>query len=139
MTIPFILKFLDSIGIPEPFQKILQWVVLVALAVGAFFAVKAIYDASVVEDYENKRTITSVESHNSAAEERAYDKMRELMDDQRREEAIAKAEAEQLKLPPERRDKLPATTLAANCQKMREAFTKKELAKMPVFQERCVS
>ena len=68
-----LLPLLEKWGVPEALRKPLQWAIFIAAAIAAFFAVKAIYDASVVEDYENERAVESIEARDTAAEQRAND------------------------------------------------------------------
>ena len=87
----FLLPLLAKWGVPEELRKPLQWAILIALAVAAFFAVKAIYDASVVEDYENERAVESIEARNTAAEQRANDAIQNAQTEKELIDAIEQA------------------------------------------------
>ncbi|NVD44380.1 hypothetical protein [Qipengyuania atrilutea] len=108
----FLLPLLAKWGVPEELRRPLQWAILIALAVLAFFAVKALYDANVVEDYENERAVESIEARDTAAEQRATD-------------AIANAETEKelidaIEQAPEGGELSPAARALA-CQRLRNA------------------
>lgn len=87
----FLLPLLAKWGVPEELQKPLRWAILIAAAIAAFFALKAIYDANVVEDYENERAVESIEARDTAAEQRAADAIRNAEDEKELIDAIEQA------------------------------------------------
>lgn len=89
----FLLPLLAKLGVPEELQKPLRWVIFIVAAVLAFFAIKAIYDASVVDDYENKRAVESIEARDTAAEQRAQDAIENAKTEKELIDAIEQAPA----------------------------------------------
>lgn len=89
----FLLPLLAKWGVPEELQRPLRWAILIAAAIAAFFAIKAIYDASVVEDYENERAVESIEARDTAAERRAEDAIENAATEKELIDAIEQAPA----------------------------------------------
>ena len=108
----FLLPLLAKWGVPDELQKPLQWAILVALAIAAFFAIKAIYDASVVDDYEKDRAVESIEARDTAAERRAEDAIKNAETEKELIDAIEQA--------PEGGELSPAARALA-CQRLRNA------------------
>lgn len=124
-------------GLPEPLRRIAAWATVVVGVIALLWSAKAIYDASVIEGHETDRTITSMEQHNASAEQRAIDAVVNIAAENARESAVATAEASEAAKPASERAKLPPTTKALNCARMRQAYTKGELGRMREFQENC--
>ena len=132
-----ILLKLASWGVPEGLRKPIAVLGAIALVLGLLWGAKAIYDASVIEDHENERAIESIEARDTSAEERAFDAIQGIIADKDRVEVVEEAAAVESAKPVEQRAKLPPTTRALNCKRMQQAFTAKELAKMPAYQREC--
>lgn len=77
----FLLPLLAKWGVPDELQKPLQWAILIALAIAAFFTVKAIYDASVVEEHEEEKAIQTIDARDDAAEQRADDTIKNTLNE----------------------------------------------------------
>ena len=122
---------------PEPLRKAAAWATVAVTVAAVLWGAKAAYDASVIGDHEERRTIRSIEARDASAEERAHDAIEGILADQQRQIAIAKAEAEEAAKPVEERAALPPTTKALNCKRMEQAFTQAELAKMTAYQREC--
>lgn len=86
-----LIPLLVKLGVPEELRKPVQYAILVLVAVGIFFAAKAIYDRSVVDDYVDKRAADTIEARDDAAEERAKDTIRDTINDKDRTNAIESA------------------------------------------------
>ena len=106
----FLLPLLAKWGVPEELQKPLRWAILIVLAIIAFFAVKAIYDSSVVEDYENERAVESIEARDTAAEQRANDAIQNAETEKELIDAIEQAPAG---------GTLSPAAIAFGCQRLR--------------------
>lgn len=115
--------------IPEPLRKAAVWATIIAIAIALTWTGKAIYDRSVIRDHEQERAAKSIEARDKAAEERAADTIRDRMAENEREEAIRSA--------PNGNATLAPSTQALNCERIRQAYTKEQLAKLAVYQERC--
>lgn len=115
--------------IPEPMRKAAVWVAVVMAAIALLWAAKAMYDRAVIREHEQERAAKSVEARDKAAEERAADTIRDRTAENEREEAIRSA--------PNGNATLAPSTLALNCQRLKQAYTKEQLAKLAVYQERC--
>lgn len=124
-------------GVPERFRNAAAYALLAIAVIALIWAVKAIYDRSVVEDHEQEKVIESIKALDSAAEERANDAIRDLMTDQDRSDAIEGAAKKQEALPPEERATLPPTTVALNCKRIAQAYTKEQLEKLVVYKDKC--
>lgn len=108
----FLLPLLAKWGVPDELQRPLRWAILIALAIAAFFALKAIYDASVVEDYETDRAVESIEARETAAEKRADDAIKNAETEKELIDAIEQA--------PSGGELSPAARALA-CQRLRNA------------------
>lgn len=135
--IGFILPLVARLGVPERFRNAAAYVLLAIAAIALIWAGWAILKASIIEDHEQEKVIESIKALDSAAEERANDAIRDLMTDQDRSEAIEEAAKKQEALPPEERATLPPTTVALNCKRIAQAYTKEQLEKLAVYQEKC--
>lgn len=124
-------------GLPEPIRRAAAWATVVAAIIALLWAAKAIYDASVIEDHETERAVESMEAHNVSAEQRAIDAVVNMTNDRLRSEAIEMVEASEAAKPPAERATLPPTTKALNCARLRQAYSKAELAKILEFKEHC--
>lgn len=135
--IGFILPLVAHLGVPERFRNAAAYALLAIAVIALIWAVKAIYDRSVVEDHEQEKVIESIKALDSAAEERANDAIRDLMTDQDRSDAIEEAAKKQEALPPEERATLPPTTIALNCKRIAQAYTKEQLDRLAVYKDKC--
>lgn len=87
----FLFPLLVKLGVPEKLRAPLQWALVAAAGVLAFLAARALYDASVVEEYEEKRAIRSIEARDQAAEERAQDTVRTTLAEKEMHDVIDSA------------------------------------------------
>lgn len=124
-------------GVPDAIKRPLAWATVIIATIALIWAGWAILKASIVEDHEQEKVIESIKALDSAAEERANDAIRDLMTDQDRSDAIEEAAKKQEALPPEERATLPPTTIALNCKRIAQAYTKEQLEKLAVYQEKC--
>lgn len=122
---------------PEPLRKAAAWASIAVAAFALLWAAKAAYDASVIDDHETDRAVESMDAHNQSAEQRAIDAVVNIVAENERERAVAAAEASEAAKPVEQRAKLPPTTRALNCARMRQAYTKAELERMAEFKREC--
>lgn len=135
--ITFLIAQFASWGLPEPVRKLAAWATVVAAAVALMWSAKALYDASVIDDHETDRAVTSMEQHNASAEQRAIDAVVNIAAENARESAVAAAEASEAAKPPAARATLPPTTRALNCARMRQAYSRAELERMAEFKREC--
>ena len=84
----FLFPLLAKWGVPEPLRAVVQWALVALAAIAAFFAVKAIYDASVIEDYEKDRAIEAVDARDEAATGRADDTIKNTIEEKELHDAI---------------------------------------------------
>ena len=113
--------------------------IALAILIGITWAVwLADHDSEVIERHEQKREQRAAEAHIKTAEERADDAIRNLIAEQAREAAIDRAAASEAARPPEERATMPPTTLALNCERIRQAYSARELAGIAVYQEKCL-
>lgn len=133
----FLLPLLAEWGVPKAVRKPLQWAILIGPFIAVFFSVKALYEASVINDHEKDRIVEAVPAYSNAAEQRAADTITGIIANKDRVEAIETAAASEAAKPVEQRAKLPPTTQAFNCVRVRQAYTARELAKMAAYQEHC--
>lgn len=77
----FLFPLLAKWGIPEKLRAPVQWAIIAALVIAGFFAVKAMYDSSVVEEHEEEKAIATIEARDDAAEARADDAIRNTLDE----------------------------------------------------------
>lgn len=115
--------------IPEPLRKAAVWTTLIVAAIALLWAAKAMYDRSVVREHEQERAAESVEARDKASEERAADTIRDRTAENEREEAIRSA--------PNGNATLAPSTQALNCKRIEQAYTKEQLGKLVVYQEKC--
>lgn len=122
---------------PESLRKAAAWAsVAIAAALllwGAWEALKG----WIIEEEDQDRAVESMGAHNQSAEQRAIDAVVDMTHDRLRNEAIEAVEASEAAKPPAERATLPPSTTAMNCVRMREAYSKADLAKMPAFKEHC--
>ncbi|MFD2134572.1 hypothetical protein ACFSLT_03830 [Novosphingobium resinovorum] len=95
------------------------------------------HNARVIERHEEKRETAANHARERSAEERADDAVQNIIADHARETEIAKAAASEAVKGPKQRATLPPTSVALNCQRMRQAYPKSDLAKIPAYQKRC--
>lgn len=95
-------------------------------------AVKAVQQEARSEALE--KTLTAEQD---SAEQRSLDAVKNMMEQQARDAEIAKAAASEAAKPPEQRAKLPPSTVALACQRMRQNYRAAELAAMPAYKEKC--
>jgi hypothetical protein len=84
----FLIPLLVKFGVPEKMLKPVQWAIFALAIVLAFLAAKAIYDASVVDDYEKDRAVESIDARDDAAEQRAKDTIKNTVNEKDRNDAI---------------------------------------------------
>lgn len=72
----------------KKFAKPITIALLVLAAIAVLFAIKAAYDASVVDDYENDRAIESIEARDDAATARANDAINNAQNEKELNDAI---------------------------------------------------
>lgn len=116
-------------GVPEPIRKAAAWAALITAALALLWAGKAIYDASVVREHETERAVKSIDARDKSAEDRADDAVRNLLAEKDREGAIKAA--------PNAGATLAPSTVAANCARLRAAYSAEELAKSAAYRELC--
>ena len=122
-----------NLGIPERFKKIAAWV---AIAIGAAILLtgaKLAYDASVIDDYEQDRSIRSIDARDRSAEDRAQDAINNVLAEMDRERAIAQAQASEAVKEADQRAGLSPQELALNCARLRQAGLTGE----PSYKELC--
>ncbi|MGF7152601.1 hypothetical protein [Novosphingobium gossypii] len=93
--------------------------------------------ANAVQAEQVKQQVATADARGRSAEERADDAIHEMIASQTREEEIAKAAASEQAKQPKQRATLPPTTIALNCQRLRQAYSSAELAKMSEYQRVC--
>lgn len=142
--IPALITLAARIGIPEPARKLAAWLALAlgaaALVAAAIWAWNTWLDGErtdAVRAEQVKQQAASADARGRSAEERADDAIQDMIASQARETEIAKAAASEQAKPPEQRATLPPTTIALNCQRLRQAYTAAALAKMQAYQEKC--
>lgn len=116
-------------SLPEIVWPILAF----AAIVGGVILWDRIDDAQVVKEIEDKRAITSAKAGQQSAEDRSDAALRNIMSEQARETAIAKAEASEAAKPVEARSTLSAQDRALNCDRLRQAG----LTSGPNYRELC--
>ena len=116
-------------GLPE-----IVWPILALVAiVGGVILWDRIDDAQVVKEIEDKRALNSAKAGQQSAEDRSDAALRNIMSEQARETAIAKAEASEAAKPVEARSTLSAQDRALNCERLRQAG----LTSGPNYRELC--
>lgn len=88
MIITWLIGKFAAAGLPEPVRKIAAYATLVVVVAGVLWGAKAAYDASVVEDHENKRAIESIDARDKSAEERADDIIKHTIEEKEAQDAI---------------------------------------------------
>lgn len=135
--ITWLVAQLGPLGLPERLRKPLAWVAVSIVAALLLWGAYEAWKASVIEDHETERLTDAIKAYDGSAEQRAADTITNIIANKDRSEAIETAAASEAAKPVEQRAKLPPTTLAANCVRLRQAYTARELAKMSAFQEHC--
>jgi hypothetical protein len=115
--------------VPEPLRKAAAWAILITAAVAFLWTAKIMYDRSIVHDHEQERAAKSIDARDKSAEERADDAVRNLLAEKDREGAIKAA--------PNAGATLAPSTVAANCARLRAAYSAEELAKSDAYRELC--
>ena len=116
-------------GLPE-----IVWPILAFAAIfGGVILWDRIDDAQVVKEIEDKRALNSAKAGQQSAEDRSDAALRNIMSEQARETAIAKAEASEAAKPLEARSTLSAQDRALNCERLRQAG----LTSGPNYRELC--
>lgn len=95
------------------------------------------HDRKVLQREQAKREAAASKALDQSAEERANDAVRGIIAEKDRETAIAEAEKKEAQKAPLERATLPPTTVALNCQRLRQAYSAEKLAKMPGYAEKC--
>ncbi len=109
--IAFLATKLGALGIPEPLRKAAAWAALIIAAIALLWAAKTAYDASVIDEHEQERSIEAIEAREQAASERAADTITATTNDKDRNDAITSAPTGGALSPAER---------ALNCERLRQ-------------------
>lgn len=123
---------------PAWVKKLAAWA---SLAIAAALLLWAAWEALkgwIIEEEDEDRAVASMEQHNASAEQRAIDAVVNIAAENARESAVATAEASEAAKPASERAKLPPTTKALNCARMRQAYTKAELGRMDAYKANCM-
>jgi hypothetical protein len=91
MIITFLIAKFAAWGLPEPIRRVAAWTTVIAAACAILWAAKAAYDASVVNDHERDKAITTIDALDRSAEDRAVDAIKNMIDEKEREDAIKSA------------------------------------------------
>lgn len=127
--IGLIIPLVAKLGVPKRFQRIAAWIGVVATAIALLWAGWAILKASIIDDHEKNRAVRSIDARDKSAEERADDAVRNLLAEKDREGAIKAA--------PNAGATLAPSTVAANCARLRAAYSAEDLAKSDAYRELC--
>lgn len=118
------------------------WWLLIGFVVAPLllWLAKSAYDASAVESELPPRTVGSLEAPDTTAEDRAYEAIREIVDEKAQTEVEVVEKAPETTAPhqqPKPSAAIPPTTLALNCKRLKEAYSASELETMTEYQEHC--
>lgn len=120
----------------------IKWVlagIVAAILIGIAWALWLdAHDDRVIERHEQQRELVGSKAREKSAEEAAVDALRNQMERDKRDAAIAKAAASEEAKPPEERATTTPQALALMCAIAREDYTADELAEMPEYQEHCL-
>jgi hypothetical protein len=109
MIMAFLTAHFARWGVPQRFREPLAWITLILAAIALLASMKALYDASVIDDHETERAVRSIDARDKAAEDRAADTIANSQAERERNDAIAKASDG----PPSDADRM------LNCQRLR--------------------
>lgn len=124
-------------GLPDGARRAALWIALALLTIALMWWFFRQHDAKVIERHEDKREAAANDARGRSAEERADDAIAGIIAEQARETEIAKAAASEAAKAPEARAALPPTTIALNCQRLRQSYTAAELKNISAYQEKC--
>lgn len=126
--IGLILPLIVRMGVPERFQRLAAWAGIVVGAIalaGLLWGAWSLWLDSVRDDAvraeQDKREAIAAEAGQQSAEERADAALKNVMAEQARETAIAKADASEAAKAPEARSTVSAQDRALNCDRLRQA------------------
>lgn len=137
MPITLLIWLFARTGLPQRLLRPLAWATVVIAVIALLWLAKTMYDRSVIQGHEQERETKAVEARDRSAEERADDAVRNIIDQQERDAAIAEAALKEAQKPESERAKLPPTTIAANCTRLRKAYSAAELARLEAYRELC--
>lgn len=92
-----------------------------ALVTVAFFTWNHFDNQAAIDNYERQVEAKASDARERSAEDRAQDAVNNLIAEQERETAIARAEASEAAKPPEQRAGLSPQELALNCARLKQS------------------
>ena len=128
MIIAWITSQLAGLNVPQRLREPLAWVMIALTALAILWAGYEAWKAVVIRDHETERMTDAIQAYDGAAEQRAADVITGILEDKARVDAINAAPSGGV---------LPPTTRALNCERFRQAYSARELAKMPAYNEVC--
>lgn len=136
-----IIIWLVGKGLSSTWAKRLAWsgAALIMLAVlGISIAVYLnVRDNRVRTEAIKTEQVEDAEARGKSAEDRAWDSIINSKASEQRTEAIATAEAKEQAKPPAERATLSPQEMALACARLRQRYTKAELAEMAAYKEKC--
>ncbi|MED5545813.1 MAG: hypothetical protein VYD90_11230 [Pseudomonadota bacterium] len=134
---------ISALAIPAAFKGAAAWLkalpewawyaIGIVLIVAAFFTWNHFDNQAAIEDYERQIEARASDARERSAQDRAQDAVNNLIAEQEREAAIARAEASEAAKAPEQRAALSPQDLALNCARLKQA----KLTDSPAYKEFC--
>ncbi|TYC93060.1 hypothetical protein [Novosphingobium sp. BW1] len=132
-----------ALAIPAAFKGAAAWLkalpewawyaIGIVLIVAAFFTWNHFDNQAAIENYERQIEARANDARERSAEDRAQDAVTNLIAEQEREAAIAKAEASEAAKEPEKRAGLSPQEIALNCARLKQV----KLTDSPAYKELC--
>jgi len=120
-------------ALPEAVWYVLGSIVIFAALIIGIKVLDHLDDQAAVDDYKAQVEAKASDARERSAEDRAQDAVNNLIAEQEREAAIAKAEASEGAKAPEQRAALSPQELALNCARLKQA----KLTDSPAYKELC--